>query len=145
MLVVHRAIDIGARITRRMDLWERGLHTGMLGDAEMEGEAREGRSASGGEEEKESVARSYHDTLLSGKMSEAVRWVTDREGGGFLLPDEQCTKTRRLVAEVLWDKYSYTQVPPVENPAYAAFEEYEEVPETVPLDFTEDDITWVVL
>ena len=35
------------------------------------------------------------------------------------------------------------QVPPMENPTCAAFEEYEEVPETVPLDFTEDDITWV--
>ena len=33
--------------------------------------------------------------------------------------------------------------PPVENPACASFEEYEEVPETVPLDFTEDDVTWV--
>ena len=33
-------------------------------------------------------------------------------------------------------------VPPVENPVCAAFEEYGEVPETVPLDFTEDDVTW---
>ena len=32
----------------------------------------------------------------------------------------------------------------MENPACTAFEEYEEVPETVPLDFTEDDVTWVV-
>ena len=29
------------------------------------------------------------------------------------------------------------------NPRCKAFEEYEEVPETVPLDFTEDDVTWV--
>ena len=34
-------------------------------------------------------------------------------------------------------------VPPVENPTCAAFEEYEEVPETVPLDFSEDDVMWV--
>ena len=34
-------------------------------------------------------------------------------------------------------------VPPVENPTCAAFGEYEEVPETVPLDFLEDDVTWV--
>ena len=34
-------------------------------------------------------------------------------------------------------------VPLVENPTCAAFEEYEEVPKTVPLDFTEDDVTWV--
>ena len=29
-------------------------------------------------------------------------------------------------------------------PTCAAFKEYEEVPETVPLDFTEDDVMWVV-
>ena len=33
--------------------------------------------------------------------------------------------------------------PPVENLACAPFEEYEDIPETVPLDFTEDDVTWV--
>ena len=31
----------------------------------------------------------------------------------------------------------------MENTTCAAFEGYEEVPETVPLDFTEDDVTWV--
>ena len=35
------------------------------------------------------------------------------------------------------------RVPPVENTTCAAFEEYEDVPEAVPLDFTEDDVTWV--
>ena len=34
------------------------------------------------------------------------------------------------------------RVAPVENPACASFEEYEEVPEMVPLNFTEDDVTW---
>ena len=31
----------------------------------------------------------------------------------------------------------------MENPACADFEEYEDVPETVPLDFTKDDVMWV--
>ena len=31
----------------------------------------------------------------------------------------------------------------MENPTCAAFEEYEKMPETVPLDFTEDDVMWV--
>ena len=35
------------------------------------------------------------------------------------------------------------RVPPMENPMCAAFEEYEDIPETVPLDFTENDVTWV--
>ena len=35
------------------------------------------------------------------------------------------------------------QFPPVKNPMYTAFEEYREVPETVPLKFTKDDVIWV--
>ena len=35
------------------------------------------------------------------------------------------------------------QIHPAEIPMCAAFKEYEGVPETTPLDFTEDDITWV--
>ena len=35
------------------------------------------------------------------------------------------------------------RVTPVENTACAAFERYYEVPETVPLDFKEYNITWV--
>ena len=34
-------------------------------------------------------------------------------------------------------------VTPMENPTCATFEEYEEVPETVPFDFSEDNVTWV--
>ena len=32
---------------------------------------------------------------------------------------------------------------PVKNPACTSFEKYGEVPKTVPLDFTEDDVMWV--
>ena len=35
------------------------------------------------------------------------------------------------------------RVPPVKTPACAAFDKYGKVPETVPLDFTEDDDKWV--
>ena len=64
-------------------------------------------------------------------------------GGGCLLPDDQCTKTGRQVAEVLREKHSDTRVPPMKTPTCSAFEEYEDVPKTVPLDFTEDDVVWV--
>ena len=36
------------------------------------------------------------------------------------------------------------RVLPAKNPMCADFEEYEEVPEMVPLVFTEDDVMWVV-
>ena len=48
MLGVCRAKEIRARITRCMDLWERGLRAGLVGNAEAEGADREGRAASGG-------------------------------------------------------------------------------------------------
>ena len=92
MLGVCRAREIRDRVTRLMELWERGLHVGLVGDAEAEGDAREGRDAYGGEEEDESVARSYHTMVLSGKLWQAVYWATDMEAGGCLPPDNQCTK-----------------------------------------------------
>ena len=58
-------------------------------------------------------------------------------------PGYKYTKTGRSVAEVLREKHPDMRVPPVENPTFAFFEEYEEVPETVPLDFTEDEVTWI--
>ena len=88
-----------------MDLWEKGLHAGLVGDAEAEGPAREGRADSGREEEDEAASRIYNDTVLSSKLRQAVCRATDREGGGCLLPDDQCTKPGRPVAEVLWEKH----------------------------------------
>ena len=64
-----------------MDLWERGNHAVLVGDAEAEGAAREGRSAFSGEEEDNAVAWSFHETVLSGKLRQAVRRATDQEGG----------------------------------------------------------------
>ena len=89
------------------------------------------------------MAWSFHETVLSGKLQQAVHRATDREGGGCLLQEDLCTKTGQPVAEVLREKHPDMRVPPIENFACAAFKEYEEVPETVPLDFTENDITWV--
>ena len=126
-----------------MDLWERGQHAGLVGDIEAEGAAREGRAASGDKEEDNAVARSFHETVLLGKIRQAVRRATDQEGGGCLLLDYQCTKTAQPVSEVLWEKHPSMRVPTMENPTCAAFAKYKEVPETVPLDFTEDDVTWV--
>ena len=48
MLGVCRARDIWDRITRKMDLWERGIHMGLVKGIEVEGAVREGRYASGG-------------------------------------------------------------------------------------------------
>ena len=51
---------------------ERGLHTGLAGDAEAEGAVREGR-ASREEEEDEAIVKSYHSIVLPGKLRQAIR------------------------------------------------------------------------
>ena len=99
-----------------MDLWERGQHAGLMGDSEAEGAAHKGRAAFSGEEEDDAVAQSFHKTVLSGKLRQAVRRATDREGGGCLLLGDKCTKTGRPVADVLQEKHLNMRVPPVEKP-----------------------------
>ena len=69
-----------------MELWERGLHVGLVGDTKEEGVAMEGRAVSGGEEEDKAAERSYHDTVLSGKLRQTVHWETSREEGGVSPP-----------------------------------------------------------
>ena len=96
-----------------MDLWERGQHAGLVGDTKAEGAAREGKATFRGKDEDDTVAWDFHDTVLSGKLQQAVRWATNRDGGGCLLPDDQCTKTERPVAEVLLEKHSDMRVPPL--------------------------------
>ena len=59
-LGVHRAREIRVRITRRMELWERGQHAGLVGDAEAEGAAQEVRADFSGEEKEDAVARSFY-------------------------------------------------------------------------------------
>ena len=83
-----------------------------MGDAEAEGAAHEGRAAFSSEKEDDAVGRSFHETVLSGKLRKDVRRATDREGGGCLLPEDQCTKTGRTVAEVLREKQPYMRAPP---------------------------------
>ena len=84
MLGIQRAIEIQEQIIRRMELWERGLHAGLVGDAEAEGAAREDRDASGVEEEDNAVARSVTMKLCCRVRSDrpSARKPTGR-GEGF--------------------------------------------------------------
>ena len=81
-LGVRRDREIQVRITRRIDLWDRGLHAGLVGDTEAEGASREGRASSGGEEEEEAVSWSKHDMVFSGKLRQAIRRQPTWRGGG---------------------------------------------------------------
>ena len=54
----------------------------------MEGAACKGRAAFSGEEEEDAVARGFHEIVFLGNLQQAFRRVTNREGGGCLLPED---------------------------------------------------------
>ena len=56
------------------------MHTCLVGDTLVEGRAREGRVGGRKEEEKDRLVRSFHITLLSVKLLQAVSCSTNREG-----------------------------------------------------------------
>ena len=81
-LGARKSRETRVRINHRLDLWERGIHAGLVGDALAEGRDQEGRVERCVEEEEDRLARSFHSTVMSGKLQQAVRQATDREGGG---------------------------------------------------------------
>ena len=78
-LGTRKVREIQATIDRRLYFWERGIHAGLVGDALAEERVREGHTKRRDEEEENYLVRSFHITLLLGKLQQAVRWSTDFE------------------------------------------------------------------
>ena len=60
----------------------------MVGGKAEKGDAREGRDASGVEEEDDTIFQKFHSKVLSGKLRQAVRQDTKKEDRGYLLLDD---------------------------------------------------------
>eukprot|EP00957_Ditylum_brightwellii_P145633 11088494-Ditylum_brightwellii.AAC.1 len=70
-----------------MDLWEGGTIDGLVDDTVALGRAMEGRQGQG-EDDEERQARQYNGMVLAGKLRQAVRRATARQGGGVLYPTD---------------------------------------------------------
>ena len=97
MLGVHCSGKISMQISWRMDLWERGSHSDLVGDTEAEGAAREERAFR--EEEEDVLVRRFLGMVLLGKLQQDVQWVMTWEGGESgggvgLVPEDSCINTR---------------------------------------------------
>ena len=64
-----------------------------------------------------------------------MRYLTEREKGGVLLPDDICSKTGLRVADVLDSKHPNTREPEPD-----ALHQYESLPEFIDVDVTEDAV-----
>ena len=67
-LVISRARYIWSRISRRLELWDRGLYAGLVGDTDVEVDDREVRAARVVEEEDGALDNKFHRMVLSGKL-----------------------------------------------------------------------------
>jgi hypothetical protein len=78
------------------------------------------------------IAPSCNAKILSGRI------VTNRDGGGVLVPSDLCTKTGRPVINVLCSKH-----PPLREPSdigAATFDQYAELPDPPSIDVTLETI-----
>ena len=134
----RRARDIRSRLTQRMDLWEKGKFRALIDDTEAEVQGRTGSPLEPIDDDV--LARRFQAKVLSGRLRQAVRHATNRDGGRVLQPDDACTKTGRPVLEILKEKHPDMREPDLSNPNHHAFEHYDSQPEPIPLLVTAMDI-----
>ena len=91
------------RINRRLKDWEAGKFKMLVETSYREGLMFLGRGQREMLEAK--VHLQYNNLLIAEKIREAVRFLTERDQGGILLPTDACTKTGKPVEEVLRDKH----------------------------------------
>ena len=70
-----KAREIQARIDRQLDLWERGIHPGLVGYVLAERRSREIRIEQSNEEEEDLLARSFYSTLILGEAAAGGAYV----------------------------------------------------------------------
>ena len=76
---------------RRMDLWAAGKIPKVVEDIVCAAKAGAGRGTV--PEDDDSIAHCYHSMVIEGKLRAAVRWATNRSGGGMLSPVDIEAKT----------------------------------------------------
>jgi hypothetical protein len=132
---VTRARDIKLRLEKRLEQWEKGSYRDLVNDVVSHAN---GGSTSRSTPTEESFARAYNAKILSGRIRQAVRAATNREGGGVLGPADLCTKTGRPVVDVLRSMHSPLHEP--SDVGSATFEKYSEIPDPPYIDVTQDMI-----
>jgi hypothetical protein len=82
---VSKARDIKRRITNHLDHWEKGSRRDLVNDVLVN--AQWG-ACSRSPPTEENIARAFNAKILSGRIRQAVRSVTNRDGGGVLGPSD---------------------------------------------------------
>ena len=135
-----RAHRIWRRIMRRLDLWDIGKHAALCADKVAESQFCPARTT---QENKETEARTINLKVVNGKIQAAVGGIRGQGRSRVLFPGDTYSKTGRPVTEILRDKHPMMRTPDLADLECSSFEEYEEDPDVVPLDISEEDVMWV--
>jgi len=135
---IVQAADIKRRVEFRLNCWKEGKIAGLVQDLVNQALQRVGAGRPTVDPEKKN--RVFNSTVLNGQIRKGVRNLTDRGGGGVLLPDDKCTKTNQPVFEVLEEKHPEMEMPDLANETTACFEEYDKVPAHLPLQVVAEDV-----
>jgi hypothetical protein len=109
--LVSRARDIKKRLEWRMDNWLKNQYLMLVQDTENT-------------LERMLTKKQGMTTAEQGALRGAVRCITDRKMGGFLLPDDECSNTGLPVSDVLNSKHPMARAQDVN-----ALPHYEDLPE----------------
>ena len=92
-----------------MQLWKDREVTELVQDTVAT--ARQGSGGQRKDDDDEGIACHYHSMVSAGKLREAVRYLTNRSGGGVYSADDADSKTSRKVIYVLLEKHPEMMIP----------------------------------
>ena len=113
--LVHKGCDFRRLLERRMKLWHDGQFDALLQEAvRCDQSLRNSHRRPSFKDSQEHLIKVFTRLMLEGNVSAAVRWLTERSGGGVLKPSDSTTigGTSMTVLEALNLKHPDPCTPP---------------------------------
>ena len=130
---ITQSSDIQKCLKHRLEEWKSDKHKALVETTERLMLAAMKNSQGGTTQEE--LLKKYNQLMLLGNPRSAVRYLTDREGGGVLEPHIPSGKGDQTVEEALKSKHPATR-----KPGEDAFQLYENLPELLNLDLNDKTV-----
>eukprot|EP00978_Attheya_sp_CCMP212_P042445 scaffold258630_cov55-Attheya_sp.AAC.1 len=129
---------ICARIQNHLKSWKAGHYNMLVQETAQEAIATmiPTSASTKTQEQREKI---FVNLMVQGKLRQAVRFITEREKAGIMLPTDIDEKSGLPVIDALRSKHPPARVPEVED-----LEEYDTLPEFVRVDITDETMENVV-
>ena len=92
------------------------------------------------QENEETEARTFKLKVFNGTIRAAIIAIWGQGQSGVLFPGDADTKTRQPVMEVMRYEYPAIRIPDLKKPECSSFKEYNQDPNIVLLDISEEDV-----